>query len=145
MKKAYKDSIVVLALLTGSQLIATLFNFSHSIALLTGLVASVYYLFQENYVTEEEVFSGTAGFAVSSLIFAVVKKYFVLDELCSVVKASGAIEASPNVLSEGGVCKGVFQTWISTFAMDPFYNIFFWLIAVAGAIIAVLVYRKYGG
>lgn len=144
MKKAYKDPIVVLALLTGSQLISTLFNFSKSIALLSGLLASAYYLFQEDYVTRNEVFSGVAGFLASSLILSSVRKYFVIDDLCLISKSSEAIGVSPNLFSEGGVCKGIFQTWVSTFGMDPFYNIFFWLIVVAGAIVAVLIYRKYG-
>ncbi|WP_414837899.1 hypothetical protein ACK3SF_00640 [Candidatus Nanosalina sp. VS9-1] len=144
MKRPYRDLIAVLALLTVSQLLSVLFSISNALTLTVGLAFSLYYLFDRDYLDKEEALTAAFGFLASTALFSAVKKFFVLNDLCAVAKASGAIEGSANVFSQGGVCKGVFQTWISTFAMDPFYNIFFWLVAVAGSVLAVLVYRKYG-
>lgn len=145
MKKAYNDSIIVLALLTGSQIISVILNFSNSLALLAGLTASIYYLFQEDYINREEAFSGAAGFFASSLIFAAVKKYFVLDDLCSVAEASETVESFSGVLDRAEACKTVFEAWSSSFAADPLQNIVFWIFTVAVGVLAALLYRKYRG
>jgi hypothetical protein len=143
MKKPYRDLAVVLALLTASQILSVLFNVSYALTLVTGLIFSLYYLFDNDYLDREEALIGASGFFISTGIFSVLKKIFVLDDLCSVAKASDAVSGSANVLSQSEVCRGVFETWISTFGIDPFQNIFFWLTAIAGGLAAVFIYRKY--
>ncbi len=145
MKKAWRKILQIVILLSTSQALALLFNFSLGGALLVGLAASAYYLLETGEFSLKELASGAAGFTVSSFALAATGKVLFLDNLCKTARAAAETNSQlTNALSTEQVCRGFLENWITLLLSNPLQSWYFWILAVAAGVLSAYTYRKYG-
>ena len=146
MKKSYREILITAALLTGSQILAFLFQVSHSTALILSLLTSVYYFVDLGEISPKEALTGIAGFIVSSFAVSATGKILVLNSLCKTAKSMDQT-GSPMAgsINQQQVCKGFFEAWTSALSSNPVQNWYVWIISIIVGVTVAYIYRRYSG
>ena len=145
MKKPRRKLLYIAILLSTSQILALLFNFPLGGALLFGLFASGYYLFETGEASLKELIAGISGFMISSFGLSAIGKVLILDNLCQVAESTVETGSQlPDVVPAEKVCQGFIENWITVLISNPLSNWYIWVFAVGASVLSAYVYRRYG-
>lgn len=144
MEKLRRKILYVAILLSVSQILALLFNFSLGGALLFGFVASAYYLFEIGEISLKELGSGVTGFTVSSFALSAAGKVLILDKLCKISRPVVETESNVSgVISTDQACRGFIENWVAVLTSNPLSSWYVWVASVGVAVLSVYAYRRY--
>lgn len=145
MKDIHKKILIFVILISVSQILAVLFNFQLSLALVFALLASLYYFVDTGDISLEEALTGISGFILSSFAVSATGKILVLNGLCETAKSMNQTGAPmAGAVSPEQVCKGFFEAWVSALTSNPVQNWYMWIISIGVGATTAYLYRRHG-